>query len=69
MASGLPWRATIIKIVVAAEDHGEREGAFEPLQRCCSGAHRIVAGLQFAGDEMGDDLGVGVAGERGAVAR
>ena len=56
------------QVVIAAEDHGEREGAFETLQRVVGGAHRIAAGLQFAGDEMGNDLGVGVAGERGAVA-
>ncbi len=55
------------QIVVAAEDHGERKGAFEALQRVVDGAHRIVSGLELARDEMGDDLGVGVAGEGHAL--
>jgi len=54
------------QIVVAAEDHGDGECAFETAQRVKGGADRIVAGPQFAGDEMGDNLGVGVAGEGGA---
>ncbi len=54
------------EVVIAAKDHGKRKCAFEPLQRVIDGAHRIVPGTQLAGDEMGDDLGVGVAGEGGA---
>ena len=56
------------QIVVPAEDHSERKGAFQPLQRIVDGAHRVVAGLQLAGDEMSDHLSVSVAGEGGAVA-
>ena len=55
------------QIVVAGEDHGERKRALQPPQRMVDRAHRIVAGLQLAGDEMGDDFGVGVAGEHRAV--
>ena len=55
------------EIVIAAEDHGDGEGAFQPLQRMIDGADRIVAGPHLAGDEMGDDLGVGVAREGGAL--
>ena len=51
------------QIVVAAEDDGERKRALEALQRVEDGAHRIAAGSELAGDEMSDDLGVGVAGE------
>ena len=57
------------QIVVAAKIMASAKAPFEPLQRVVDGAHRIVAGLQLAGDEMGDDLGVGVAGEHRAVAR
>ena len=55
------------QIVVAAENHGERERALEALQAVVHGAHRIVAGLELARNEMGDDFGVGVAGEGRAV--
>ena len=54
------------QIVEAAEDHGDGERAFETAERVKRGADRIVARLQLAGDEMGDDFGVGVAGEGGA---
>ena len=53
------------QIVVAAEYQGEREGALETLQRVENGADRVAASLELAGDEMGDDLGIGVARERG----
>ena len=66
MARGLPLAGHDHQIVVAAEDHGERKRAFEPLQRVIDGADGIVAGPELAGDEVGDDLGIGVAGEGGA---
>ena len=55
------------EIVIAGEDHGERERALQPRRRVIHGAHRIAAALQLAGDEMGDHLGVGVAGEHRAL--
>ena len=55
------------QIVVAGEDHGERKRAPQPPQRMVHRANRIVAGLHLAGDEMGDDFGVGVAGKHRAV--
>ena len=48
------------EIVVAGEDDRERECAFEALERVERRRHRIVAGLELVGDEMSDDLGVGV---------
>jgi hypothetical protein len=54
------------QIVAAAEDHGERERALQVAQRVEGRSHRVVAGLEFAGDEMGDDLGICVAGEHRA---
>ena len=54
------------QIVIAAEDHGDGKGAFETAQRVEHRLNRVVARPQFAGDEMGDDFGVGVAGEGGA---
>ena len=36
------------EIVVAGEDHGERESALEPPERVEHRAHRIVAGLELA---------------------
>jgi hypothetical protein len=54
------------QIIIAAKDHGDRKGAFEAFQRVVDGADGIIAGFHLAADEMGDDLGVGVAGEVGA---
>ena len=56
------------QVVIAAKDHGEREGAFQPLQRVVDGADRVFAGFQLGRDKMSDHFGVGVAGEGGAVA-
>ena len=57
------------EIVIAGEDHGESERALEPPERVEHRVHRIVAGLELARDEMGDDLGVGVGGEHRAFRR
>ena len=55
------------QVVLAGEQEGEREGAAQLLERRGHRLDRRLAGLHLAGDEMGDDLGVGLAGELGAV--
>ena len=51
------------KIVLAGEEHGERERAFEALQRLGHRLDRLQAAVERHGDQMRDDLGVGLAGE------
>ena len=62
-ASGLPRRARDQQILLAGEEHGEREGALQPLQRLGHRLDRLQAAVERHGDEMRDDLGVGLAGE------
>ena len=56
------------QILVAGEHDGEREGALQPLQRIVGGLDGLCATREFARDEMGDHLGVGLRGEFVAVA-
>ena len=55
------------QIVLADKQEGERESAAQLLKR---GRHRLdrrLAVLHLLGDEMGDDFGIGLAAELGAV--
>ena len=55
------------QVVLAGEQEGEREGAAQLLER---GGHRLdrrFALFHLLGHQMGDHLGVGLAGELGAV--
>ena len=51
------------KIVLAGEEHGQRERAFQPLQRLGHRLDRLQAAVERHGDQMRDHLGVGLAGE------
>ena len=55
------------QVLVALEHDGQRKGAFQPLQRVVRGRYRVGAALQFARDQMGDHLGVGLRGKDVAV--
>ena len=54
------------KILLAGEEHGERESALEPLQRRGDRLDRLQPALERHGDEMRDDLRVGLARKRAA---
>ena len=56
------------QIGIVGEHDGEREGAFQPLDRGVGGLDRARAVLHRVGDEVGDDFGVGLRGEGIAVA-
>ncbi len=51
------------QILVAAEDHGERERALEMAERVVNRGNRIFARPHLARDEMRDHFGVGVGGK------
>ncbi len=55
------------QVLLALEQERERERAAQPRQRRRHRVGRRAAVLHFAGDEMGDDLGVGLGAEFRAV--
>ena len=56
------------QIVLAGEQEGERERAAQPRQRPLDRLDRRGAAFHFLGDEMSDDLGIGLGREFGALA-
>ena len=64
------WRAAPRadqKIVLAGEQEGERERAAQARQGGLHRGNRRSAAFHFLGDEMRDNLGVGLGGELGAL--
>ena len=55
------------QVVLAGEQERQRKRAAQPRQRRLDGIRRRLALLHLVGDEMGDHLGVGFAGELGAA--
>jgi hypothetical protein len=55
------------QVLLALEEEGEREGAFQPGERRAGGFERGQARAQLAGAELGDGLGVGLGFEGDAL--
>ena len=55
------------KVLLAGEQEREREGAAQPRQRRLDRLDRRRAAFHLLGDEVRDDLGVGIGGELGAL--
>ena len=66
--SGLPSFAPTIRPGRPRADDGEAIGPFEPRQGPLDGGEQVVAVGQLAGDQVGDDLGVGLGPEGDASA-
>ena len=54
------------QVVLALEEDGEREGAAQPVESLGDGLGRRQALVKPCGDQVGDDLGVGLGDELGA---
>ena len=54
------------QVLLAGEQHGKRESAFQALQRLRHRLDRLQAAIERHGDEMGYDLRVGLAGDGAA---
>jgi hypothetical protein len=55
------------EVLLAGEQEAEREGAPQPRQRRRDGVDRRSAAAHLVGDELGDDLGVGLGLEADAA--
>ncbi len=55
------------EVGLAGEEKRQREGAMQLRQRCRDGLDRRAASLQFGGDEMRHDLGIGFGREAMAL--